>query len=370
MFFDLRAAIQALMAAGTPFTIANQARAGSSYLFNAVLPAQNRNTYHVSGGNMTVRATMAGMVGMDSPFPKGGAVEMSTFEENTIKIANSSRFPEQQLRELQALIAQLSLSGGNSNQAITQTALNFYDKIIIQGHLDTEEWLRAQALTLGKIDWTFDGKRVEVDYGVPSGNFLTARTGNNGYGGSTSKFWEDLRLGKRKLNGQVKAWIMHSDTKEMILSNDVNNFKLLSEDANGFSVVRYKVVGGTTIESTDPRDRSSFITYDEEGEIWDLSNPGQTIKIPFMPRGIILGIGNFVKNKFIVGSGGTTPPAQESLGYTHIAPTVEGGGTPGRWGRLFTPEGEPWSFVGEAVTNLLPVVEAPDRIVVLTTEMV
>lgn len=370
MFFDLRSAINSIMQAGTPFVVANQARPGSNYLFNSILPEQQRQTYHVSGGSMTVRSTMAGLVGMDSPYPPSGVVEQTQWEENTAKVANDVRFPEQFLRELQMLLANLGVSGGNSNQAIVETALNFLDKIIIQSHLDTAEWMRGQALCAGKIDWTYNEKRLLVDYGIPTANFITARTGNDGYGGSASKFWTDIRSGRSKLNGSVRAWLMHPDTKEMILANSANNLLITAETENSFTVTRYVSLAGSTVQSTDARDRATFITYGDEGEIWDLANPGKTKKVPFLPKGIILGIGNFTGNRFLVGTGSTLPPAQNSLGYTHIAPTVEGGGRPGRWARLYTPEGEPWTFAGQGVTNLMPVIEAPERIVVLTTEMV
>lgn len=373
MQFDLRSAIETLNSQGNvAFQIANGARPPAAYLFSSILPEERRNTYNVATGSMTVRTTAAGIVGMDSPYPEGGAVDSQAFNENTAKVANASKLPEQLLRELQNELLRLQVIGGNTTEAIINTALNWFNKIIVQAHLDTVEWMRGQALTLGKIDWTFNDKRLFVDYGIPAANFLTARTGNNGYGGSTSKFWTDIATARQKLKGAVRTMIMHSDTKEMILANSVNNIKLLSEDLSRgtFSIVQYKTVGGNTIESSDPRDRAAFVTYDDEMEVFDLANMGKTKTIPFMPKGVILAIGNFVNNRFIVGSGSTPPVPQNNLGYTHIAPTVEGGGASGRWGRIFVPQGEPWSIRAEGVTNCLPVIEAPERLIVLTTEMV
>jgi hypothetical protein len=252
--FDLRGAIDALEQ-GTVFQIANGARPGSNYLFQSILPEEKRLSYQAKSGNMTIRATMAGLVGMDSPYPEGGAVEISEFSEDTAKIANRVRLPEQLLRELQELLFRLQATGGNSIQAIQNTALNFVDKLIVQPHLDTMEWLRGQALTTGRIDWTFNKKRLLVDYGIPAANFLPARTGASGYGGASSVFWSDIRKLRQILGGGQVRFIMHSETKNMILANDANNIKLLAEDldAGTFSIVRYKVVGGTTVESTDPR---------------------------------------------------------------------------------------------------------------------
>lgn len=371
MNFDLRSALAALQQ-GTVFQIANQARPGSNYLFNSILPEETRFSYQASSGNMRIRATMAGLVGMDSPFPEVGAIEVSEFSEETAKLASRLRLPEKALRELQEMLFRLQAAGGNTVQAIQQTALNFVNHLIVQPHLDSMEWLRGQALTTGMIDWTFNGKRLLVDYGIPAANFLPARTGANGYAGATSAFWSDIRKLRSILKQSVRVFLMHSDTKEMILANPNNNIKLLNEDTNAgtFSIVRYTTVGGNTIESADPRDRGTFVTYDEEGEVWDLANPGKTLQIPFMSRGRILAIGSFNARRFVIGSGSTPAPTPVQLGYTHLAPTVEAGGTPGRWSDVRTPDGEPWAMEGRGVTNGLPVIEAPERVATATTEMV
>lgn len=370
MDFDMRAALDTLRSRGTVFQVANQARPPASYVFAGILPEQRRYSYQASSSGMVVRATMAGLVGMDSPYPEGGAIEVNKFTEETAKIAIRVRFPEQQLRELQELLFRLTAAGGNTLGAVMQTALNFEDKLIVQPNLDTMEYLRGQAITTGMIDWIFNKKRLLVDYGIPAANMLPARTGNDGYGGSASKFWADMALQRTRLRNSIAFRVMHSETKELILSNPVNNIALTAEDLDRgtFSIQRYKIVGGVPVMSTDPRDRAAFITYDAEGEVWDLSKPGQTKKISFMPRGAISAIGTFNANRFVIGAG-STPPTNYELGYTHLAPTVEAFGRPGRWSDIRTPDGEPWTMEGRGVTNGIPVIEAPDRICVATTEM-
>lgn len=371
MDFDLREALAALNNRGTVFQIANQARPGSDYLFNSILPEENRFTYDISSGKMTIRATMAGLVGMDSPYPQGGAFEESAFNEETGKFAIQVRLPERALRQLQEMLFRIQGTGREATvAAIQEVALNFTDFLLVQPQLDTMEYLRGQALQTGLIDWTFNGKRLLVDYGIPAANFLPARTGANGYAGATSAFWSDIRAIRRILK-DVRAYIMHSDTKEMILANPANNISLVAEDADRgtFTVQRFTTVGGVPILSSDPRDRATFVTYDLEGEVYDLANPGKTKKIPFMNRGAILGIGRANARRFVIGAGSTQPmPFQ--LGYTHVAPTVEGRGRAGRWSDVFTPEREPWAMEGRSVTNGLPVIENEELIAVATTEMV
>lgn len=372
MEFDLRVALDALRQRGTTFAIANQARPPADYIFAGILPEETRFSYQATAGSMTVRATMAGLVGMDSPYPEGGAIEVSAFSEGTAKVAIRVRFPEQQLRELQELLFRTQAAQGNTLETVQRVALNFEDHLIVQPMLDTTEWLRGRALTLGMIDWMFNGKRLLVDYGIPAQNLLPARTGADGYGGESSKFWEDMGLLRTRLK-RIRARIMHSETKEMILRNPVNQIELIAEDEDRgtFSVQRYVIRGGVPVRSTDPRDRADFITYDAEGEVWDLANPGKTKTVSFMSRGAITAIGAFDPKRFVIGSGAQPRPnpSGAELGYTHLAPTVEASGRPGRWSDIRTPDGEPWTMEGRGAMNGLPVIEAPERVATATTEM-
>lgn len=351
------------------FQIANAARAPGDYLFATLLPEQNRFSYHVQTGTMTIRATMAGLAAMDSPYPPGGMVDSSKFAEQTIKIANEIPLSEQALRTLQDMMLRLGNSAP-TNEVILQNVLNFVQKVIVQPHLDTAEWLRSRALVTGLLQWTFGDIVVNVDYNVPAGNKLTARTGNDGYGGSTSKFWTDERAARRILK-RVRARIANPETIDMIRYNTANDVVTVAED--GGLITLRRIVPDTATFTADAGDVVRLIAYDKEAEILDPDNPGQTIKIPFMPTGKVLWIGDNVVNGFNIGvdQGSTLDPALNNrLGFTHIAPTVEGGGRPGRWANVFTPQNEPYKIHGRGVTNLLPVIEAPSKIVIGTTDMV
>jgi hypothetical protein len=364
MDFNLQAAL-ADLEDGAAFTIANDARPGGQYLFATLLPEIRRNDYQASSGSMTVRATMAGLVGMDSPYPRGGAIDTRQFSEQVAKIALAVDLPEKNLRDLHAFLAQIGRSGGSTNEAAAREALNFVDKVIVQAHLDTTEWLRAQALVTGAISWTFNNKVLEVDYGVPSTNFLTNRTGNDAYGGSASKFWDDVKEARRILKS-VRAFIMNGATREEIIGNSVNAIQIVAETETTLDVVR--IVGSTERVSTDPRDRVRFVIHDLEGEVYDLDNPGKTKTVPLgTPDGKILAVGNNLNRGFVVGQG-STPTPENNLGYTHLAPTIEGNNTPGRWARVYVPQERPWALVSEGVSNVLPVIEAPEKLVVLSTD--
>lgn len=368
---------EALAALGdnAAFTIANGVRPPSNFLFNTILPERTRPDYSVEAGNMIVRTTMAGLTGMDSPFPPGGAIEVSTFLEKTAKIAIENTITEGAMRDLQAFMRQMRVDGTLTNDFLVNEALNFFQKVIIQAHLDRAEWLRGQALVTGAINWTFNQKNLLVSYGIPTANFLTTRTdvNNDAYGDTASAFWTDVAQARKLLRYNVRAAIMNSTTMDQILGQSANNLEVLSQDNGTFSVRRFTTQGGNTIRDTDARYMMSFIVYDEEAEVLDTTAGatfGRTQTVKFMPDGKILFIGANTQSGYRVGTGSTDDPQNAlELGYHHIAPTVEGGGTPGRWGRLYVPEGRPMHLTGQGVENSLPVLTAPEKLVIATTEI-
>lgn len=373
MFINF-AAVIASLGRNAAFRIANAARTPGDYLLNTVLPERQMWTYHVESGNMTVRATMAGLVGMDSVYPPGGMVEISSFLENTAKIANEVTLNEASLRNMQAFLQTLAINQQPTAEQARDLVLNFYDKIIIQPHMDTAEWLRGQVLAFGAINWTFNGKSLVVSYGVPAGNFLPVRTIASGtnYAGATSGFWADIRAIRRLLRpfGGVRAILAHPDTIDEARYNDAGNNMVATGETDGQVTFR-RLLPDRSQFTLDAGDSVTLVPYGLEAEILNPADTSTTIRVPFLTRGKLIGIGNNRGGTFRVGMGSATedPNASNDLGYTHIGPTIEGGGTPGRWGQLYTPEAAPWELRGRAAQNILPVLESPERIVVATTEM-
>lgn len=352
--------------------LANGMRPSADYLFNTLLPERNMEGYVAETGSLTIRSTMAGLTAMDSPYPPGGKAEASDFIENLAKIGNEVTLSEKAQRALQHMLQRMRLSGASTTQAMAEEVLNFTAKVIVQPHLDTAEWLRGQALVNGEIDWTFNQKRLQVDYGVPANHFLPARTGTAAYGGEDSGFWADVRAIRSLLRYNVRQLIAHPDTIEEIVANDANSLAIMSQSGMDFTVQRLiRGAAGTERASSDARDRITLTSYQAEAEIINPADPeGPLLVLPYMPRGKILAVGQNSSSGYRVGEGSTpNPDADRALGYTHIGPTVEGNGTPGRWADVFTPERKRYQLVGQGVTNLLPVIEAPEKLVVATTEM-
>src|SRR6478735_6960132 len=102
--------------------IANGTRPAPNYLFNTFLPERLMPDYHVEAANIIVRATMAGLVAMDSPYPTGGTVEMSNFLEQSAKLAISNTITEAALRQIQALMRQMDYNGSLTPQFMVNEA--------------------------------------------------------------------------------------------------------------------------------------------------------------------------------------------------------------------------------------------------------
>lgn len=352
----------------TFFEIANERRPDNRYLLANLLPETLLNDYNVESGSMQITPTMAGLAAESSPYPKGGHVSVSKFLEKSAKIANEVALGEGQLRKLQAFVQKIRANQNSPRSFLINEVLNFYDKVILQPHFDAMEYLRGKALFNGSIAWNYGNQKLEVDYGIPTGNFLPVASGTEAYHGSASTFWDDIRKVRETLRFNIRAMIAHPTTIYSIIGNSANNIEVLSDDGGIFRIRR--VLDNGARPSQDSRDMVTLVSYGESGEVVDPNNTDQTITLDFAPTGKILVVAQNSRSNYRVGEGATDDPRYErALGYTHIAPTVEGGGVAGRWGRTFTPEQRPWQLVGQAVTNGLPVIEAADKVAVLETEM-
>jgi len=355
------------------FEIANGVRAPDRYLFSDVLPVRNRTTYKVENGSLTVRPTMAGVTGMDAPYAPSGHMDFTTFLERTAKITNEVSFPEKALRELQRTVRTLDVNSAQAKEQVVESVMNFTAKVLVQAHIDTAEYLRGQALQYGKIDWSFGNIDLTVDYGIPSSHKLNTKTGTDAYGGSTSKWWDDHLKAQERLGYNYDGPYMHVQTFHDIVENPENDIQIVQQNENVFNLARLKRDENgnrTEMQSNDTRERAEVTVYTEEGEMIDPSDPDTTIRVPFMEPGRVFWVGQGKTDSFRVGTGATDAAELEyDLGYTHMGPTVEGNGQPGRWANTYVPEGQEWQLIGQGVQNMLPVIENPERLVLSSTEL-
>lgn len=383
MLLNFAEVIAAVRARGGNYRMANAARGPQDYALLAVFPEVRRASFTANSAAMRIITTMAGLVGADSPYPPGGLVEQSDFSEQLLKIGIEVPLPEMTLRELLMLVTTLQANGGNTNDVLVRTVLNFTDKVLVQAMTDTEEYLRGSVLTLGKIDWTMNKKRTLVEYNLPAGALQATRTiaGGTAYHLPGSTFWADSRAMGSRFNNRVRARMGHGDTIAAIIDNPAHNIAVVEMDeARGIYDIRRIVDTGTGRTSDDARERLRLIAYSAEGEVLNPALPGQTIKVPFLSRGKLAVIGTPSRTTFEVGAAaeglGATPTAGTAeanagvaLGVTHIGPTIENGGVPGRYVETLVPQDAPWSLRGRAAENVMVILDAYDQLGVMSTEM-
>lgn len=353
------------------FTVANSLRPPSDYLLAMFLPERNMEDYAVDSGNMTILPTMAGLVGMDSPYPPGGAMTVSSFLEKTAKFAIEVPMTEAARRQLRLIVQRLALSGASASDQMAQEVLNFTSLVLVQSLQDVAEYLRGRALGGGAIDWTFNGINLKVDYGLPASHTPATRTGADAYGAAESKFWDDHRtalklLGAGTGQGDISI-ISHVDFVYELIDNEANKVRVASADNGVFELVRY--TGSVEQNSTDARDRIRVYAYQAEGAFLNPNDPqAEPTKVQFFPSKTLSYVRGNGRRGYRVGQGPQEAPEDRlAIGYTHLAPTEEGG-TPGRWAQVYTPEQRPYALHGRAVQNLLPVIENEKGLVILTSE--
>lgn len=347
----------------------------SDYLMFRFLPEVVKGTFTVSAANITIRPTMAGLAAMDSEYPKGGFASAATFVEEAAKLALSVPLSEATQRELHELLAWSR--DADPSAVLSEYVLRFVEDVIVQGQLDSMEYLRAQALSTGALSWTFNNIPLSVSYGVPSGNKLATRTTASGkaYNAASSTFWADMYELRKALKHRVAAFVTNSATWEAIVGNSANEIMVVGEGENYFDIARHV---GNGVASAESRYRVRMWLYDLESEILDPSDPAATKVVPFWPDGVITAVGRGGRRQIFDPVGMGSPASSDTeltldgvtaeIGYTHIGPTIEGG-RPGRWARVYTPQGKPYMLVGESVTNGLPVITQPELLAIASTEL-
>jgi hypothetical protein len=352
--------------------LANSVNENIQYLGDTLLPSIQRPGYTATGGNIKIKGTMAQPIPMDTDYPEGGIIGITGVDADTAKFGQSIWFPEKTIREIQAFVEkmQLGLVSGDPAAFVQNALVNFLEQLIVKPHDDTREYCKIKAITEGKILMVGNKSTVDVDYSIPLSNIFANRTGNNRYNGTTSKFKDDMTAAKKILGQSLLGVVMHGDTLDAIIDNPVHNFVItaeaFSQDRKTRTVTVRTVVNNGQAFSLDTRTSFTLVGYSREGEILDIANPGQTIKKPFIDVGRIAVIGDTPRVDLLPQLDGTPIG---SLGYYHVGPTVEGGGTLGRWSDIYVPEGRPWSIRARGAENSIPMFDKPEDVVLLSTAL-
>jgi hypothetical protein len=347
------------------FELANAVPDGEM-LWASFLPERQQDSYRIEDSEMHVYSTMAGMVGRDSPYPPGGVVRAQDFKEDILKWAVETALGENDMIKLMQLAQRVGV-GGRPNVQVVEALLNLEDKVVGQGLRDAMEWMRGQVMQTGILNFTFGQKTVNIDFGIPAGNKLSRlNSGAGSWYTSGTTLWADLEIIRQALDRRILGMIMTETTAQTIFNTAENNIQVQQTARTRYSA-RYTLrrVSESLAANTIPTDfRSSFdiITYDRLATVYDPDGGNATgmQHIPMMADDLVVVIGQPRGGFFDIGS---TPLPEHTLGATVVGPTVEGGGAPGRWTRLFTPQTDPGRIIAQGATNALAFLREPRKII-------
>lgn len=360
--------VQTILNTLTPqdyFDLANQPVSESEYVLASVLPDELRANYEAKTGSLKVITTPAGETGMDSPYVPVGGMELNAFSQPIAKWTATSLMTEQAQRELQQMVINIraGVITGNGLDYVRTFVVNWLQKVIAQSFKDRHELMRGEVLTTGKLVL----RGGTVDYGVPVLNFLAPRTGLDGYGAGNSKFWQDMRVADTRLRA-VRGRMMSMNTLHAIIDNPSNNVAVvaetISQEGNIKIVQVRKTVNNGQNFSQDVREGYTLIGY---ARVVKLRLPGGGYADQqVLADGKIAVVGTSTVQLTALDG---TIVSRPGLGRIHVGPTVEGDGRPGVWLNARTDPGRPYQAIAEGAANSLPVIDAPERLVVLTTDM-
>lgn len=358
-------AILATMKPGDFFALANQPVPESEYLLLSVLPDELSLSYDVKSGGMKIITTAAVETAMDSPYAPVGGIEFNAFQKPTAKWTATTLMTEEMQRRIQERITNIraGVITGNTLEYIRNTVVNWLDKVIRQAVADAHELMRGEALTTGQLVL----RGGTVDYEVPEANKFAKRTGGEAYAASGTTFWKDMRRAEGRL-GSVRSRIMSMDTLNNLIDSQANPMAVISEQVTAGGNIKIvqvrRLIGSQQTLSQDARDGYTLVGYRRAVPI--KVGKGYANR-QVLPDGKIAVIGS---NDITLQSPDGTIQTRPGLGRTHIGPTVEGAGRPGVWMNAYTPENRPMHAIAEGAANSLTVFDAPERLVIMDTELV
>ncbi|CAM4238336.1 major capsid protein [Deinococcus marmoris] len=359
--------VQTILNTMTPqdfFALANQPVPESEYVLASVLPDEARATYEAKSGSFKVITTPAGETGMDSPYVPVGGIELNAFSNPIAKWTATTLMTEEMQRELQQMVINIraGVITGNGLDYIRNFIVNWLQKVIRQSFTDRYELMRAEVLTTGMLAL----RGGTVDYLLPAQNKFAKRTGLQAYGGGESKLWADMRAADA-IVGSTRARIMSMNMLDRIIDSAADRVAVTSEvtsaGGNIKTVTMRRLIGANQTLSTDAREGYTLIGYRRTVTIKVGKGYAQQQVIP---DGKIAVIGS---NDVMVTMTDGTVNTRPGLGRTHIGPTVEGDGRPGIWLNTYTPQGRPMHAVAEGASNGLIVLDAPERLVILDSDL-
>jgi hypothetical protein len=160
---------------------------------------------------------------------------------------------------------------------------------------------------------------------------------------------------------------MNSNTYRSIVENDANGIQEIDITGDNRRLARYRE--NAVNQKRDANETMSVRIYDKGGSVMKLNQTTKTIDLQhklFVKDGRVICVGQQQQSQIELLYGATDDiDSTLRLGYTHVAPTVEGMMVPGEWMRIYTPEGKPYQVLAETAVNFLPAILNPKKLIIL-----
>jgi hypothetical protein len=187
------------------------------YLLASILPAKNvfdlKFAYNVIN---KVYARTASITGFNADAPLRDKDGLARHFGELAKIQHGFKLDEEEL---------LKFNQPRNDEEKAEAVNYVYDQTdnLVAGARDTEEWLRAQVIYKGAIDYAENDVVINVDFGIPAENKLSALTDWSEY--ATATPLEDIQTAVnqfRKQNNNQKPTIIHmsSQAEANLLRNE------------------------------------------------------------------------------------------------------------------------------------------------------
>lgn len=152
-----------------------------------------------------------------------------------------------------------------------QEAIDYvYDQTdnLVQGVYDIEEWMRAQVLYHGRLEYKEHDVVIDVDYGIPSENKLTADTAWDAEGANPLSDIKALVKQFQKQNNNKKPVVIHmsSEKEGQLLMNDQIRLQVYGESTSQRLVTQEQLRAVFSALSLPPYQINDDVVDNGDGE--------------------------------------------------------------------------------------------------------
>lgn len=275
----------------------------------------------------------ASITGFNASAPLRDKKDLQKAFGSVAKVQHGTRLDEEELLRFNR-----PRDDEEKNQAIDYV----YDTTddLIQGVYDVEEYMRAQAVYNGVLEYDDDENDIHlnVDFGIPEGNKISVTTA---WSNSASTPLEDIRAAVKqyqKENKRQKPRVMHmtSTTEAHLLNNDQIRVQVYGINNGQRLLTRNDISNVLTALGLPP--------YEINDDVIDVYGNGE---VPLLEDNKVVFLG-------------------DELGNTYLGPTVEKNYQSGIYSVTEIKETNPPSqavFIGETV---FPAIKRPQSIVIMS----